>query len=53
MKNENRMDPSLYREDVMTESTCLICGENLKKYGYVYQGKLVCRDCINYIRSNY
>ena len=53
MKQVHQNDPPLYCEDAMTESVCLICGENLNRYGYVFQGKIVCRDCIDYIRTNY
>ena len=44
-------EPFAYREDAMTRSVCLICGE---KFGtYEYRGKAVCSKCIEYIRANF
>jgi len=52
MKTTNEKNLSNYREDAMTERACLICGEMLGKYGYVYRGKTVCRGCVEFIRKN-
>jgi len=44
---------SAYRENAMTEPVCLVCGEQLGKYGYFYRGKTVCRGCIELIRASH
>ena len=43
--------PFAYREDAMTKSHCLICGEPFGMYEY--RGKAVCSDCVEYIRANF
>jgi hypothetical protein len=40
-----------YKEDAMTKSKCLICGEHVGEY--VYRGKTICTECMKFIRSNY
>ena len=40
-----------YKEEAMTKSVCLICGERIGKYEY--RGKPVCLVCIEYIRTNH
>ena len=43
--------PFGYKEDAMTKSVCLICGEQIGEY--VYRGKSICAECMAIIRSNY
>jgi len=52
MINLNDKNPSEYREDAMTGSVCLVCGELIGKHGYIYRGKTVCSNCIEFIRSS-
>jgi len=52
MKQIKEKKPLEYREDAMSEPRCLVCGEHLNKYGYLYRGKTVCRGCVEYIRSS-
>jgi hypothetical protein len=40
-----------YKEDVMSKSVCLICGEQIGEY--VYRGNSICTECMKLIRSNY
>jgi hypothetical protein len=40
-----------YKEDIMTKSVCLVCGEHIGEY--VYRGKTICTECMKFIRSNY
>ena len=49
--NKKHIELSGYREDAMTKSVCLICGERLGEY--VYRGKTVCPTCIEFIRKRY
>ena len=44
-------EPFSYKEDVMTKSVCLICGENIGEY--TYRGKRICTECIKIIRSEF
>ena len=53
MEKNREKKLSKYRDDAMTEPVCLVCGERLGKYGYMYRGKTVCRGCIEFIRSNH
>jgi len=51
MKKQIEKKASPYSEDAMTGAVCLVCGEQLGTYGYIYMGKTICRGCMNYIRS--
>ena len=42
-----------YRENAMTEPKCVVCGEHLANNGYVYKGKVVCRGCVDFLRSKF
>ena len=42
--------PPAYPENAITDTICLVCGEQIGKYGYIYRGKTVCKECVDYIR---
>ena len=44
-------EPFMYKDDAMSRSVCLICGEHMGNYEY--RGKAVCRECIKYMRANF
>jgi len=51
MRKQIEKNASPYSEDAMAGAVCLVCGELLGKYGYIYMGKTMCRGCMDYIRS--
>ena len=53
MNKLNKKTPSVYGADAMTGNNCLVCGEKLDRYSYIYLGKSVCRECVDYIRSRH
>ena len=51
MSKLNNAKPLGYKEDAMTKSVCLICGEHIGEF--IYNGKSICSECMKLIRSNY
>jgi len=52
MDTAKEKKPSAYPVNAMADTVCLICGEYIGKYGYVYRGKTVCKECVDYIRMH-
>ena len=46
-----RRSVQVYREDAMTQTVCLICGERVGRCEY--RGKPVCSECIRDIRTKF
>jgi hypothetical protein len=44
-------EPFSYKDDAMTKSVCLICGENVGEY--TYRGKAICTECLEFIRTKF
>jgi len=53
MKKLTEKKPSSYHENAMMDAVCLVCGERMGKYGFVYHGKAVCSGCVDYIRMHF
>ena len=53
MRNCSEKGRAAYSEDAMTRAVCLVCGERLGRYGYIYLGRPVCRGCLDYIRESF
>ena len=47
----NQNKPLSYKEDAMTKSVCLICGENVGEY--TYRGQAICTECLEFIRTKF
>lgn len=42
---------AVYGDEIITKEACSICGEHSGTY--TYRGKIVCPECIEFIRKRY